>query len=139
MHSDVDIMYGDNDIGNEISQECLNPDRLVGILTLALFKKTKSTSGHIYFHFQNKSDHIVFAWSHGLLKEIAAKSPGCKKSRCSNWEKSEFCDYTREEVLEELYDEIERIEIDREDFNITWPSYSEFIRWLIENNSFLWS
>lgn len=45
----------------------------------------------------------------------------------------------REEVLEELYDEIERIEIDREDFNKTWPSYSEFIKWLIENNSFLWS
>jgi hypothetical protein len=45
----------------------------------------------------------------------------------------------REEVLEELYAEIERIEIDRENFNITWPSYSEFIRWLIENSSFLWS
>jgi hypothetical protein len=75
----------------------------------------------------------------GLKKEIAAKSPGCKKSHCANWEKSEFCDYTREEVLEELYDEIERIEIDREDFNKTWPSYSEFIKWLIENNSFLWS
>jgi hypothetical protein len=45
----------------------------------------------------------------------------------------------REEVLEELYAEIERIEIDRKNFNITGPSYSKFIKWLIENNSFLWS
>jgi len=48
MYRDVDIMYGDDDVRNKVSQERLNPDRLVGILTLALFKKIKSTSGHIY-------------------------------------------------------------------------------------------
>ena len=36
---------------NKISQECLNPEHLVGNLTLALSKKIKSTSGYIHVHF----------------------------------------------------------------------------------------
>ncbi len=119
-------------IKNEISQECLNPEHLVGNLTLALSNKIKSTSGHIHVHFRNKSDHLIIAWSSGMLRKIAVKSRSCKKGRCVKWEKSQFCDYKREDVLEKLHGEIERMEVDEGDFNKTWPSYSDFIDWLIE-------
>lgn len=118
---------------NEISQECLNPEHLVGNLTLSLSKKIKSTSGHIHVHFRNKSDHLVIVWSNGVLREIVAKSPGCKKGRCVKWAKSQFCDYKREEIIEKLHSEIERMEVDEGDFKKTWPSYSDFIDWLIGN------
>ena len=132
MHSS-DIMRKVNDIKAEISQQCLNPDRLVGNLTLGLSKKTKSTSGHIHFYFQNKSDHLVFVWSNGLLKRVVAKSPHCKKGQCIKWENSQFCDYKQDKVLEILCDEIEYAEIDGDGFNKRWPSYNDLIRWLVEN------
>lgn len=137
MCRDVNTMYIDNDIINEISQECLNTDQLVGHLTLSLSKKIKSTSGHVHIHFRNKSDHIVIVWSNGRLREIGAKSAGCKKGQFVKWEISQFCDYKGQEVLEKLYDKIESMEIDGEEFNKIWLSYNEFIRWLVENRSFI--
>jgi len=133
MYRDANTICRDDDIINEISQECLNLDRLVGNLTLALSKKTKSTSGHVHIHFHGKSDHIVVIWSNGRLRKIVAKTPRCEKGLCVKWENSQFCDYERGKVLEKLYDKIERIEIDEEEFNKTWASYDELISWLIEN------
>ncbi len=133
MYRDVDTICRGDDVKREIFQEHLNPDRLAGNLSLALSKKTGSTSGHIHIHFCGKSDHIVIVWSNGRLRRIAAKSPRCEKGRCLRWKYSQFCDYEKQEVLENLYDEIERIEIDEEGFSKTWVSYDELISWLIEN------
>jgi len=121
------------DIKNETSQGYLDPGYLVEKLSAILFKKTKRTSGHIHFHFRNKSDHIIFFWSEGKLKKIVAKSPSCKKGQYVHWKHSQFCDYKRKQLLRELLSQIERIEIDGENFNKAWPSYNEFARWLIQN------
>ena len=75
----------------------------------------------------------MIVWSNGMLREIAAKSFGRKKGQCVKWGKSQFCDYRREDVLEKLHSEIERMEVNEGDFNKTWPSYSQFIDWLIGN------
>lgn len=119
-------------VRNETLQQCLDPDRLVGNLTLALTKRIKSTSGHVHIHFYDKSDHLVIVWSNGKLREIVAKSQDCEKDQCVKWDRSQFADYKREDVLGQLYNEIEQIRIDDGGFNKTWFSYSEFIEWLIE-------
>ena len=120
-------------IKNETSQVCLDPGYLVENLSAILFKNTKRTSGHIHFYFRNKSDHIIFSWSEGKLKKIVAKSPSCKKGQYVHWKHSQFCDYECEQILRELLSQIERIEIDGQNFNKARPSYNEFARWLIQN------
>lgn len=116
-----------------MSQECLNPDYLVERLSSVLSEKIKHTLGHIHCHFRSKSDHIIFVWSKGTLKKIAVKSPSCKKGQSVRWKDSQFCDYNRGDILRELYDEIERIEIDGETLSKIWPSCGEFVEWLFEN------
>jgi len=93
MYRDVDTICRGDDVKREIFQEHLNPDRLAENLSLALSKKTGSTSGHIHIHFCGRSDHFVIVWSNGRLKQIVAKSPRCKKGRYLRWEYSQFCDY----------------------------------------------
>ncbi len=130
-HSGISVI-----VRNETSQECLNPDRLVGNLTLALSKKIEGTSGHVHIHFRGKSDHLIIIWSNGRLREMVAKSPGCEKGQCVKWDESQFTDYKREDVLREFYNEIERIRIDSGGFNKTWPSWQAFIDWLIQENNY---
>lgn len=122
----------DVDIRNQISQVCLNPNGLVEKLSNVLFKKIKHTSGHIHIHFRGKSDHLVIVWPNGMLREIVAKSQGCEKGQCVKWDKSQFTDYKREDVLGEFYNEVERMEINEGRFNKTWPSYQAFTDWLIK-------
>ena len=119
------------DISSEIAELCLDPGYLAEWLSTASFEKTKDTSGHIHFYFRNKSDHIVFVWSEGKLKKLAAKSPGCKKGQYVHWKDSQFRDYNRDDILGKLYKEIECIEIDGDNFSKTWPSFNEFIEWLL--------
>ncbi len=115
---------------NEIFQEYLDPDRLARNLTLAISKKTKSTSGHIHIHFRNRLDHVVYIWSNGLLRKVVAKSPDCPKGQCIKWERSDFCNYEPKEVIGQLHDEISFIRIDDWRLSKTWRSYRKFIRWL---------
>ncbi len=124
------------DIRNEISQKCLDPERLVGNLTLALSKKINGTSGHVHIHFRNKSDHLVIVWSNGRLREIVAKSPRCEKGQCVKWDRSQFADYEREEVPGQFYNEIERIRTNEGGFSKTWSSWQGFIDWLIQENNY---
>ena len=123
----------DDDVSNGVSQVCLDPDYLAERLSSMLSEKINGTSGHIHFHFRNKSDHIITIWSEGKLRKIAAKSPGCEKGRYAHWRDSEFCNYNREDILRELHNDIERVEIDMDGFNKTWPSYAEFMEWLDKN------
>ena len=123
-----------DDAGDEISVDVyLDPDYLVERLSRVLSKETNDASGHVHIHFRNKSDHIILTWSEGKLGKILAKSTSCKKGQYVHWGSSQFCDYEPEDVLRELYNEIEHIHIDSKKFNKTWLSYTEFIRWLIEN------
>ncbi len=123
----------DIDIINETAKACFNPSYLAERLNSILFNKTKHTSGHVHFHFRNKSDHIILTWSNGKFKKILAKSITCEKGQYVHWDNSQFCDYEPEDALRKLYNEIEHIQIDDEKFNKTWPSYTEFIKWVIEN------
>lgn len=119
-------------VKNETSEQCLDPDKLSENLTLALSKKMNGTSGHIHIHFRGKSDHLIIVWSHGRLREIVAKSQGCEKGQCVKWDRSEFADYEKKDVLVQLYGEIELMRIDEGGLNKKWRSYSEFIDWLIK-------
>lgn len=123
-------------VRNETSQECLNPDRLVVNLTLAFSKKIKSTSDHMHINFCGKSDHLVVVWSSGRLREIAAKSPRCEKGQCVKWDRSQFADYKREEVLGQFYNEIEHIRTNEGGFSKTWSSWQGFVDWLIQENNY---
>jgi hypothetical protein len=118
---------------SQILQACLDPNDLVERLSEVHFKNTNHRSGHIHFYFRGKSDHIIIVWSKGQLKKIIAKSPHCKKGQYVRWEGSQFSDYRCEDVLEELSDEIELVTIDDGGFNKSWPSYSLFMKWLLQS------
>jgi len=124
----------DDGIRDEISQVYLDSNYIVERLSSKLAKKTNETLGHIHFYFRNKSDHIIPVWSEGKLRKIIAKSSSCKKSQYIHWRDSEFCDYEREDVLRIFHNEIKHIEIDDVDgFRKIWPSYSKFVKWLVES------
>lgn len=118
---------------NELSKACLDPERLAGHLTLALSKKTKSTSGHTHIYSRSRFDHIVCVWSKGALRDIAAKSPHCQKGQCVKWEESECSDYEPKKVLSRFYDDVSSIQMDGERLAKTSRSYSELIRWPSKN------
>lgn len=121
----------DSNLDTQILNAYLDANDLVEKLSHVHFTKTNHRSGHIHIHFRDKSDHIIILWSKGMLKRIIAKSPRCKKGRHIRWKNSEFRDYNREEVLGELCNEIELITIDQDGFKKTWPSYYDFIDWLL--------
>ncbi len=121
------------DIDTQILQAYLDPNDLVEKLSQVHLKNTKHHSGHIHFHFRDKSDHIILVWSKGKFKQTIAKSPRCKNGQYVHWKDSEFRDYNREDVLGELCDEIELVTIDHDCLNKTWPSYYDFIDWLLQN------
>ena len=123
----------DKDIDTQILHAYLDVNDLVEKLSHVHFKYTKHHSGHIHIHFRDKSDHIILAWSKGKLKRIIAKSPRCKKGQYVHWKDSEFHDYNRKDVLGELCNEIELITIDHNDSEKTWPSYYDFIDWLMQH------
>ena len=108
-------------------------NNLVKKLSAIFSKKSRQIRGHIHFYFQDKTDHIILAWSKGKVKQIIAKSPHCKKGEYVKWGSSQFCDYKPEDVLGKLYDKIKDIRIDDGNFRKTWPSYAKFIKWLTES------
>ena len=121
------------DVDTQILHAYLDPNDLAKKLSQVHFKDTKHNSGHIHIHFRDKSDHIILVWSEEKLKRIIAKSPRCKKGQYVHWKDSEFRDYNREDVLCELCNEIELITIDHNGSEKTWPSYYDFIDWLMQH------
>lgn len=118
---------------DEISRECLNVECLIKKLGSRYLSETQQFSGHIHFHFRQKSDHIIFVWSMEQLKRIVAKSQDCEKNKRIPWESSQFCDCKPEDALGKFYNEIEYIEVDEPFFSKKWLSYAEFIKWLIKD------
>lgn len=118
---------------SQMLQACLDPNDLIEKLSEVHFKNTNHRSGHIHFYFHGRSHHVIFVWSKGRLKRIIAKSPRCKKGQYIHWNDSQFSDYHCEDVLEELCDEIELVTIDDGGFNMSWPSYSRFMKWLLQS------
>ncbi|MBW8039376.1 MAG: hypothetical protein FVQ85_05200 [Planctomycetes bacterium] len=123
----------DEFLRDEISQVYLDPNYIVEILSSIFAKNINAISGHIHFHFQDKSDHAIFFFSEGKLRKIAAKSPECKKGQYVHWRDSEFCDYEHEDVLQRFHDKIECIEIYMDGLRKKWSSYPKFMKWLVEN------
>ncbi len=117
----------------EIAKEYLNPDDLVRKLSAVFRKETGRQWGHVHFYCRGKSDHIILVWKEGKLDKLIAKSPGCEKGEYVRWEESQFSPCKKNDVIRELYKEINRVVIDDEDFYKAWSSYGEFVKWLDAN------
>ena len=117
---------------NNKNVEMYDPDCLVKKLSDVFSRKTRRRSGHVHFYFRNKSDHIILLWLEGWLDKILAKSANCKKGRYTHWEDSGFSNYKRQDILQELHNEIERVEIDS-GLSKAWSSYAQFVNWLTKN------
>lgn len=96
-----------------------------------VFKKfTGRDEGHVHFMYKEKKGHLILVLHKGKLKQIVAKSPGCKKGEYTDWSESEFSDYSPKKAFLKFSDQVDRIIIDDRKFKKSWKSMDDFMNWL---------
>ena len=95
-----------------------------------VFREGLDLAGHVHFHVNDHSDHLVLLCSRKTLGKVIAKSEECGKGECIPWDRSSFRDYNQEKVIRDLSQEINLVRIDAADYQMSWPTLADFICWV---------
>jgi CheY-like chemotaxis protein len=108
----------------------LTPRSLAQRVFRTVFREGLDMAGHVHFHVNNHSDHLILLCSQKTLGKVVAKSEQCGPGECIPWDRSSFHDYNQEKVLKNLSQEINLVRIDAADYQMSWPTLADFICWL---------
>ncbi len=79
------------------------PESIVRLLSRVTINGSRLSSGHIHIHVKGFSDHLILRWRRsmfGALTEVAVKSKRHKQGHVSQFQDSEFHDYSSTDVFQ---------------------------------------
>lgn len=95
-----------------------------------IFREGLDLAGHVHFHVQDHSDHLILLCSRRNLGKVVAKSPECDQGECISWDRSSFHEFNPEKVIRDLSQKIVLVRIDAADYQMSWPTLADFLCWL---------
>lgn len=92
--------------------------------------KDRKTDPILAFHFEGRDDSIILRCN--KVPEISIKGKGQDPGEVKFFAYSDYAEFSEEDVLFRLKDEITLIELYRKGAidAVTFPSWSEFVQWL---------
>lgn len=99
-----------------------------------VFRSGMDRGGHVHFHVQGHSDHLILLCGHHSLGKVIAKSPQCREGECIQWERSSFVGFDPESVLTDLSKDINQVKVDAADYEMSWPTLADFLCWMEFNH-----
>lgn len=108
----------------------LNPRFLAREVFRKIFREGLDLGGHVHFHVEGFSDHIILLCSRRTLGKVIAKSPQCGKGECIKWEKSSYAQYDPDKIFSQFGQNINLVRVDAADYEMSWPTLADFLCWL---------
>lgn len=108
----------------------LRPKPLAQQVFRKIFRQGLDHGGHVHFHFEGHSDHLVLLSNRRAMGKVIAKSSSCKSGECIKWEHSSFGKYRPETVLSDLSGAVSLVRVDAADYEMSWPTLADFLCWL---------
>jgi len=108
----------------------LNPRFLAREVFRKVFRQGLDMGGHVHFHAEGFSDHIILLCSRHTMGKVIAKSPQCGKGECVKWERSSFSQFDPDKIFSEIGQKINLVRVDAADYEMSWPTLADFLCWL---------
>ncbi|MCX6349055.1 MAG: hypothetical protein NTV79_06100, partial [Candidatus Aureabacteria bacterium] len=108
----------------------LRPKALSRQVFRKIFREGLDHGGHVHFHLEGHSDHIVFLCNRRAMGKVIAKSSACKSGECIKWEYSSLAKCNPETIISDLSGSVNLVRVDAADSEMSWPTLADFLCWL---------
>jgi CheY-like chemotaxis protein len=108
----------------------LRPKQLAQQVFRRVFRQGLDHGGHVHFHLEGHSDHLVLLCNRRAMGKVIAKSSSCKNGECIKWEHSSFGKFSSDTVLSDLSGAVNLVRVDSADYEMSWPTLADFLCWL---------
>jgi CheY-like chemotaxis protein len=108
----------------------LRPKALGQQVFRKIFREGLDHGGHVHFHVEGHSDHIVLLCNRRAMGKVIAKSPACKGGEYIKWEHSSLAKCNQETIISDLSGSMNLVRVDAADYKMSWPTLADFLCWL---------